>query len=350
MRWRRNRRPRAQALLVPVALMVGALLAACGSSGGGGQSVVLYNGQHPQTTDALAAAFEKATGITVDVRNGTEDTLADQIVAEGARSPASVIFTEDSPALEYLQSKGLLATVDASTLAKTPSRYDSPQKKWVGVSARVSVLVYNPKLIKKSQLPTSVLQLADPRYKGKLAFAPGEVDFQPIVTAVDRAYGSARTLAWLEGIKANVGGHTYTSNETITNEVNRGAVAFGVINQYYWYRLGAQIGQSNLHAKIAYFAPHDPGYVVDVSGAAVLKSSKDQAAAQRFLAFLVSKPGQDIIADPSKSISFEYPIDSGVTTKAHETPFGQLAPYPITVGELGDGATAVALLKQAGFL
>jgi iron(III) transport system substrate-binding protein len=90
--------------------------------------------------------------------------------------------------------------------------------------------------------------------------------------------------------------------------------------------------------------------VIDVSGAAVLKSSTHQAAAQKFVAFLVSKQGQSIIADPSKSISYEYPIDSGLATQADETPFGQLRPYPMTIGELGTGTTAIALMRQAGLL
>ena len=88
-----------------------------------------------------------------------------------------------------------------------------------------------------------------------------------------------------------------------------GAAALGIINQYYWYRLRAEIGAGSIHSKITYFAPHDPGYVIDVSGAAVLKSSTHQAAAQRFLAFLVSKPAQEIIG--RDSLSYEYPIASG---------------------------------------
>jgi iron(III) transport system substrate-binding protein len=284
------------------------------------------------------------------VRNDDEDVLADEIATEGSSSPADVIWTENSPALEYLQGKGLLSKVDASTLAKTPSQYNSPDGDWVGVSARVSVIIYNPSLISKDQLPTSVLQLADPKYAGKLAFAAGETDFQPIVTAVDHAYGESKTLSWLDGIKSNASGHIYPDNETIADEVNRGAVAFGVVNQYYWYRMQAEIGASNMHSEITYFAPHDPGYVVDISPAGILKSSKNQAAAQKFLAYLVSPQAQEIIGNPSKSISFEYPIASGVTTQAPETPFDQLQPYPITVAELGDGSTAIALLKQAGLL
>jgi len=343
-------------IVTAAALATGAVLSACGSSasGNGDTTITLYNGQHEQTADNLISAFEQKTGIHVVVRNDDEDVLADQIVAEGSRSPADVFLTENSPPLESLQAKGLLAAVKPATLAQTPAKYSSPQGDWVGVSARVSVIIYNPSLISASQLPTHVSQLANPQYKGKLALAPGETDFQPVVTAYDRAYGAAATVTWLEKLRANAAGHIYPDNETIADEVNRGAAAFGVVNQYYWYRMRAEIGAGNMHSKITYFASGDPGYVLDVSGAAVLKSSKHQAAAQKFLAFLVSKQGQEIIATPGtgagQSLSFEYPIASGVATKAGETPFSQLRPYPITIAELGDGSTAIALMTKAGLL
>ena len=326
-------------------------LAACGGSGGSGaRSITLYNGQHVQTAQNLVAAFEAATGISVSIRSNDEGALADQIATEGSHSPADVVLTENSPPLESLQAKGLLAKVDPATLGRTPAQFSSPTGHWVGVSARVSVLIYNPTLIKASQLPTKASQLANPQYRGQLAIAPQEADFQPIVTSFLHAYGKPATQSWLKAIQANASGHVYPDNETVADQVNRGVVAFGIVNQYYWWRMRAEIGASSTHSKIAYFAPGDPGYIIDVSGAAVLKSSAHQAAAQKFLAFLVSKQGQEIIADPSKSISYEYPIASGVTTQAPETPFSQLRPYPITIAELGDGSTAIALMREAGLL
>jgi iron(III) transport system substrate-binding protein len=334
-------------LIILAPLVLAILIAGCGGSAGSAGSITLYNGQHVQTTDSIVAAFEKQTGIRVNVRSNDEDTFTDEIVTEGSNSPADVVYTENSPALAYLQDKGLLAPVDRSTLAHTLSRYNSPRGDWLGISARVSVLIYNPSLIGASQLPTKVAELAEPKYRGKLAFAAGETDFQPIVTSYARTYGEAAALKWLEAIKENAGSHVYPDNETISNEVNRGVVAFGVVNQYYWYRMRAEIGASSVHSKIAYLAPRDSGYVIDVSGAGILESSTHKAAAQKFLAFLASRQGQEIIAH---SISFEYPLASGVSTTAPETPFAALQPNPITIPQLGDGSSAIALLRKAGLL
>jgi iron(III) transport system substrate-binding protein len=295
----------------------------------------------------LVAAFERETGITVNLRSDDEDVLADQIVTEGSRSPADVFYTENSPPLQYLASKGLLARVDTSTLANTPSRFNSPEGEWVGVSARVSVMIYNTSLLTRSELPTSAMQLADPKWSGRLAIAGSETDFQPIVTSIARTYGDAAALRWLNAVKANAGSHDYPDNETITSEVNSGQVALGIINQYYWYRMRAEVGTAATHSAIAYFAPHDVGYVINVSGAGILRSSTHQKAAQRFLAFLTSQAGQEIIAH---SDSFEYPIASGVTTAQPETPFDQLQPNGITIAELGTGAEAIKLLQEAQLL
>ncbi|HEX3334333.1 MAG TPA: extracellular solute-binding protein [Acidimicrobiales bacterium] len=323
-------------------------LAGCAQGGASSSnSLTVYSGQHVQTTEALIAAFERESGISVSLRSDDEDVLADQIVTEGSRSPADVFYTENSPPLQYLASKGMLAAVDPTTLAHTPARFNSPEGKWVGVSARVSVMVYNTTLLSRSELPTSALQLADPKWSGRLAIAGSETDFQPIVTSVARTYGEAAALRWLDAVKANAGGHAYPSNEAVVAAVNGGRVALGVINQYYWYRLRAEAGAAATHSAIAYFAPHDVGYVLNISGAGILRSSTHQKAAQRFLAFLTSAAGQEIIAH---SDSFEYPIASGVTTAQPETPFEQLQPNGITIAELGTGAEAIKLLQEAQLL
>ena len=323
----------------------GLLLSACGSSSHGATTITLYNGQHEQTTAALVAAFEKQTGIGVNVRTGDEATLGNQILQEGASSPADVFYTENTPVLEALRERGLLSPVPPSTLAAVPSRYDSTQGDWVGVSARVSVLVYNTSLIQPSQLPSSILELAEPKWKGKVGFAPSETDFQPLITSIVKFDGAATAERWLKGLQAN--GRIYPDNETVVAQVNNGESAVGLINHYYWYRLRAEVGQGAVHSALHYYAAGDPGDLVDVSGAAVLKSSSHQAAAQAFLAFLVNRTGQETIAH---SHSYEYPLRPGVSPAPGLRPFDQLEPASLTPAELGDGSQALALEQKLGLL
>jgi iron(III) transport system substrate-binding protein len=333
--------------MAAVALVVFGFAVVSGSRTGGPGTLTVYSGQHPQTVDALALAFQKKTGIHVVVRSDDEGVLASQIIQEGANSPADVFLTENSPPLEALAERGLLARIDARTLAKTSRRYSSTRGDWAAISARVSTIVYNTAALRPPQLPASVLALADPRWKGKLALAPTETDFQPIVTAVAARYGPARAVRWLEAIRNNAASHIYPDNETLVAQVNDGQAELGVINHYYWYRLRDEIGGSQIHSAEGFFATRDPGYVIDVSGAGVLASSAHKAAAQRFVAFLVSRAGQEILAH---SESYEYPLGSGVITAKPLVPFASLRPDPIGVGRLGDGSLAITLLREASLL
>ncbi len=331
-------------------LLVGAFgTAACGdSSGASGPTITLYSAQHEQTTDAMIAAFTRQTGIKVRVLNDDEDVLTAQIEQEGSRSPADVFYTENSNWLAQLDDRGLLAKVDASTLANVPQSDSATDGDWVGVSARISVLIYNTKKLTPSQLPTSVLGLADPKWKGKIEVAPSETDFWPIVSSIARVDGDAAAVAWLKGIKANAGSNDdVPDNETLTSDVSQGTTDLALINHYYFYRIEAEVGKGSVHAMIAYFAPHDPGYVEDISGAAILKSSKHQAAAQQFLAFMTSAAGENVFAHGD---SFEYPIRPGVAANPELTPLDRLEPSSFTPAELGTGLDAEKLLQEAGLI
>lgn len=332
--------------------MLGATLAmtgclcGCGSpeSAGGRVTLTLYNGQHPQTTHALVTAFERQTGIDVRERDGDEDQLAEEIEQEGPATPADVFYSENSPSLMSLQGKGLLARLPPTTVGQVPARFSSPSSDWVGVSARVSVMVYNTSRLNASQLPRSILELAGRQWKGKLALAPTETDLLPVITSVSRAIGHSGAVRWLKALDANASDHIEPGNETVVADVNSGRAALGVIDQYYWYRLQAEVGTRNVHSAIAHFAPADPGYVLDVSGAGVIRSTRHLGAADELVAFLVSGAGQQIIA---RSDSFEYPIRPGVAAAAGELPLSDLRPASVSIGELGDGALAVELEQEA---
>jgi iron(III) transport system substrate-binding protein len=259
-----------------------------------------------------------------------------------------VFYTENSNWLQQLNDKGMLAKVDSATLANVPAADKASNDDWVGVSARISAIVYNPAKISAAQLPTSILDMADPRYKGEFEIAPSETDFWPLVASVDKAKGDAATVAWLKGLKANAGSNdNVPDNETLTSDVSQGTTDFAVINHYYFYRLQAEVGAGAVNAKLAYFAAQDPGYVAAISGAAILKSSKHQAAAQQFLDFMTSEAGQTVL---ESGASFEYPLKTGVAANPKLPPLSSYHPNPFSPADLGTGENAKTLLQQAGLI
>lgn len=337
-------RPR-RTLLLPLLLAATTLvLAGCGSSGSGNQ-LTLYSGQHEQTTALLVSAFERQTQIKVAVRFGDEASLAQQILQEGSSSPADVFYSENSPALEALREHGMLAAVDPATLAAVPRADSAADGSWVGVSGRISALVYNTRLLTPATLPGSILELAEPRFKGKLGFAPSETDFQPLLEAIIVRDGEAAAERWLKGLQANA--RPYPDNETAVTQVNNGESQLAPVNHYYWYRLRAELGAGGTHSALHYFDAGDIGTLINVSGAGVLASSSHRNDAQAFLAFLVSAAGQQAIA---QSNSYEYPLRPGVAPASGLTPLASLHPLTIPPSQLGDGSRALALEQKIGLL
>ncbi|HEX7381361.1 MAG TPA: extracellular solute-binding protein, partial [Nevskiaceae bacterium] len=205
---------------------------------------------------------------------------------------------------------------------------------------------WNPKLINEQDLPRTLKALADPKYKGKVAVAPADSDFLPLVRAMDIKYGKRETLDWLRALSRNA--QIYSDDEGVTAAVEKGAAAFGDINNYYFYRLREQIGAKHMASRVQHFTGGVIGGLVNVSGAAVMKYGQHPKLAQRLLAFMVSKRAQTLLA--RSDVDFEYPLRPGVPANPQLRPFDQLQPPDITVAQLGSDRSALDLLQESGLL
>lgn len=325
------------------ALIAGTTLSAC-SSEDDKPFLTIYNAQHEELLKEMAPKFTKETGIELKLRNASDFELANQLVQEGSDSAADVFLTENSPAMSLVESKGLFAPVDAATLAQVPAQFSPSSGEWMGFAARSTVLVYNTAKVKEADLPTSLLDLADPTWKGKVSFSPSGADFQAIVSAVLETKGEAVTKAWLKGLKAN--GTVYQGNNVVMNSVNGGEIETGVIYHYYWYRDQKESGENSNDSKLHFFGDKDPGAFVSVSGAGILKSSKKQANAQKFLEWLSGETGQQALAD---SYALEYPLNPNVSLEPAVKPFDELDPPTIDVSKL-NGPEVISMMQEVGFL
>ncbi len=305
-------------------------------------TLTLYNGQHEATGKAVAAAFEKKTGIKVLIRKGGGGQLANQIAEEGERSPADIIYTEESPPLNNLGELGLLAKIDDATLNMLPKEYVAANGTWMGVTARTRVVVYNPKKIDEKDLPTTVMDFANPEWDGRVGFVPTSGAFQEQAVAILKMHGREATEEWLTGLKAF--GKTYTNNMVALKAVEKGEVGAVLVNNYYWYALERERGK--LDSKLYYLADGDAGNLVTISGAAAVKASKHPKEAQALLNWMASEEGQRVITQTTA----EYPLHKGMVSDRGLKPFDELRPPKITPADLGNAEEALELEREVGLL
>lgn len=347
---RSTRRPLLAAAAALAALTL--TLTACGgaadapgsTASGSGGTLTLYNAQHEDLVQELVDGFTRETGIEVRMRNGDDFEVANQIVQEGKASPADVFLTENSPAMDLVADHGLFARIPAGTAEKVPATRRPSSDDWIGFAARSTVLVYDKRRLAQDQLPASILDLADPAWKGQVGIAAAGADFQAIVSAVLSLKGEAATLDWLRGLKANA--KVYPKNTAVMQAVNAGQIKAGVIYHYYWYKDQAEAGTNSDNTALHFFGHQDPGAFVSVSGAGVLASSRHKAEADRFVAYLVSPAGQKILAD---STALEYPAATGAAANPVLKPLDELDPPAVDPSSL-DGAKVVDLMQRAGLI
>lgn len=335
-------------LVVPVVL-AGLALAGCAGGAAGDEAadpdaLVVYNAQHEQLTEEWADAFTAETGIEVVLRNGDDSELANQLVQEGKASKADVFLTENSPAMSLVEDADLFAPVDESTLALVPEQFRPGSGLWTGIAARSTVLVYNPELISESELPASLLDLADPQWKGKWGAAPAKADFQAIVSAVLATQGEDGARDWLDGMAENA--VDYRNNIVTMKAVNAGEVPMGIIYHYYWFRDQDAAAEDSADTKLHYFGNQDPGAFVSISGGGVLKNAPHADEAQQFLAFIAGEQGQKILGE---GYSFEYPVASDVAAKPELPPLAELDAPVIDPSTL-NGPAVIELMTEAGLL
>ena len=307
-------------------------------------SLQVYSAQHENLTTAWAKAFTAATGIKVQVRQGSDSSMGHQLVAEGSSSPADVFLTENSPAMTLVERNKLLAPVDQATRAQTPANLTPSSKAWTAIAARSTVLVYNTSKLTKPDLPKSLMDLAGPDWKDRWACAPGGADFQAIVAGMLAGQGEAKTKEWLEGLKTNA--RALQNNIATMKSVNAGEIECGVIYHYYWYRDQAGTKEGSGNTALHYFRNQDPGAFVSLSAGGVLAAAKKPAEAQKFLAYITGKDGQKVLVD---SNSMEYAVGLGVPSAPALPPLNSLQAPPVDPFALNSD-TVTTMMTDAGIL
>jgi len=325
-------------------LLAGIVLLSLSAAGCGADddALVVYSGRSETLVQPIMDQFEELTGISVKVKYGGTAQLAATLLEEGHGTPADVFFAQDPGGLGAVES--MLSPLPAELMGRLPSWARSPSRLWVGVSGRARVLVYNPDRLPSTELPDDIWELTDPKWKGRLGWAPTNGSFLTMVTGMRVLWGEEKTRWWIEGIVAN-DPRTYPKNTPQVQAVADGEIDIGMPNHYYLYRFLAEQGE-DFPARNYHTPAGGPGALVMVSGAGVLRESDNKEAAERFIDFLLSVVAQQYFTGQT----FEYPLVEGVETNRLLTPLDEINQPTIPLASLSDLSGTTDLLRSAGAL
>ena len=304
--------------------------------------LIVYSGRGENLINPIVQQFTEMTGIDVSVKYAKTAELAATLQEEGVNTPADVFFSQDPGGLGAV--KDMLAPLPDEMLNRVPDWARSAEKTWVGISGRARTVVYNPNTLKEKDLPDDMWGFVEPEWKGRIGWAPTNASFQTMVTAMRAIWGEEKTKEWIEGIRAN-NPTVYPKNTPQVAAVAAGEIDVGFVNHYYLFRFLAEQGDSfsarNYHPRAG-----GPGSVVMVAGVGILRDSKNEVNALKFVEFMLSRVAQQYFAGQA----YEYPLVEGVKIDRLLVPFSDIAKPLITLNQLTDVQGTVKVLRETGVL
>jgi iron(III) transport system substrate-binding protein len=304
--------------------------------------VNIYSYREPALIEPLLTAFTAKTGIKANVVFAAAG-LNERMAAEGALSPADLLFTVDAGRLSEAKDAGLTQPVTSTALNVVPAAYRDQDGHWYGLTLRARVIYASKERVKQDTI--TYAELADPKWKGKVCTRPGLHVYNTSLAATMIANtGEAATETWLKGVKANLGRKPAGGDREAVRDVHSGLCDIAIANTYY---MAAMLKNPEQKAwadsvKILFPDAGGKGSHVNISGAAIAKHAKNKDNAIKLLEFLVSDAGQQIYA----GVNNEYPISPTVAPsdmvkswgvlKADTLPLENIAKFRKRASELMD--------------
>lgn len=315
-------------------------LAGCTGLGKADRGLTVYSGRGEALVGDLLARAAEELEIRVQVQYGSTPDLVTRMMLEGPQTQADLILAQEASNLHPLVEGGRLAALPEALVEGVDPRFIDPQRRWVGTSGRLRVLVVNEEQVPVDERPRSLRDLADSRYAGKLAWAPSNGSFQAHVAALHRVWGEQATREWLSAIKSGKP-RTFPKNSPIVQAVGEGAAGMGWVNHYYLHQGPARSGVVN-HS----FEKGDLGNLLLVAGVGVREGTPAASDAERLVAWLLSEETQERIAKEYA----EYPTRLGVGTRSGVPTLAEVGLHDEAQGQLVDPGPARELLRDLGLL
>ena len=306
--------------------------------------ITLYSGRGEPLVAPIIETFTAQTGINVNVRYGGTAELAVLLQEEGDASPADLFWAQDAAALGAVVD--LFAPLPEPLVADVPSASRDSENRWVATSGRGRVLAYSTDRVDAADLPASIFDLTDEKWRGRIALPATNGSFLAHVTAMRVVHGEETTQDWLNGIAAN-DPVPVRNNTAAIQAIGDGEADVAVTNNYYLVRFLNRDADFPVNQTL--FADEgDIGNLLLVAGMGMLSTSTNQEHAQAFVEFLLSPAAQQFFTGEVS----EFPIIPGTIVTRQDINIAdviQVAPE-VDLNTIGDLEGTLELIRAAGLI
>ena len=307
--------------------------------------LTIYTSRQPQLIEPIVEKFTLETGIKVNFLSGNAQELMERIDVEGDNSPADIFMTVDAGVLWQAAERDIFSSTNSKILEENiPSYLRDPENKWFGLSKRARTIVYSNDQFNDNDFSTYE-DLADPKWKGKLCLRTSKKVYnRSLMASMIDAYGFEKAKEVVTGWISNLATEVFSNDTNALKAVSSGQCGLTIVNTYYLARLLDDPQYDNL--TLFWANQSDRGVHVNISGAGIVKTSKNKQAATLLLEYLSSEKAQDFYASANK----EYPVLDGAMVHASIKDWGEFIEDNINVGKLGSlQKEAVFLAQEVGY-
>jgi len=288
-------RRKTAAYALGLALFASAFLAGCGESDQGLSKVVVYTsvdqvyaeriiGECKELGLDVAAAFDSEASKTTG--------LFKRLIEERDRPRADVFWNNEACRTLQLVESGLAEDLSDLVPDNFPKRWVDPNGRWVAFSLRARVLVFNTKLVAPDEVPRTLAELTQPKWKGKVAMAnPLFGTTATHMAALYEAMGEERAEELFRSLKAN-GVRIMEGNSVVRDVVARGEVPVGLTDTDDVFA-GMEQGM-----EIDFVLPDQNGMgtLTIPNTVMIVKGGPNPEGARRFVQFLLSPKVEEMLA------------------------------------------------------
>lgn len=319
----------------------------------GSGEVHVYSSRHYDSDRQLYEGFTRATGIRVRLIEGDADQLIERIRTEGANSPADVFITVDAARLARASGAGILQPFASRAIAeRVPPALRAADNTWFAIAQRARVIMYD----KEAGVPQGLARyedLADPRFRGMICVRSGAHPYNTSLGAsILAADGPERTEEWAKGVVANMARPPQGGDRDQFRAIPSGQCKLAIANTYYLAGVGASQRPEDqaLFRRIGVIFPNqaegDRGTHVNISGAGLVRTAPNRAAAERFLEYLTSDEAQQVVALGN----MEYPAVPDAPLHPALQAMGRFRAEPVDAAKTNANAPqALQIMQRAGW-